>query len=132
MDDHTISTNDLFANSEDGAALIAESAPRFQRRLTDKILAAFTHAYALDEVELASALYACLVKAEGVTEDENQDRSENQSLGLAQYWIKLVDSKRRYEAILSNGGVPEDPKAKDMQTKMREAFAAWYQQFEAE
>jgi hypothetical protein len=132
MEDRTISTNDLFSDYEDGGNLIAESAPRFHRRLSDKILAAFTHAYVLDEVELASTLYACLVSAEEITEAEDKDRADNQALGLAQYWIKLVDSKRRYEAILSNGGAPGDPNAEDVRNEMRTAFAAWYRQFEAE
>src|SRR5512141_2876572 len=38
--------------------------PRYNRRLTDKILAAFNHAYAMGEMDLARNLWECLVAAE--------------------------------------------------------------------
>ena len=132
MEDEKVSTDDVFADLQNQADILARSSPRFHRRLTDKILAAFTHAYVMDEVELASTLYAGLVFAQDVHEHEAEERAQNQALTLAQYWIRLVDSKRRYEAMLSQGGEAGDPKAEQARNEMRVAFNAWYKQFETD
>ena len=63
-------------HSFDGAAqdiVSATGAPRYNRRLSDKILAAFNHAYAVGEIEIASRLREVLARL-----DNDQAEGEGQ------------------------------------------------------
>ena len=127
----TLPSTSLFSDSESSLTLIDDANPRYQQRLTDKILAAFTHSYALDEIELATELWAALELAERVSERENSRRVPNQALRLAQYWIKLVDAKRRYHDAMSIAGGREGEADQALQ-EMKAAYQAWQVQFDEE
>lgn len=118
----TISASQLF--SDDASEFFIDAGvPRYNRRLTDKILAAFNHAYAMGEVELARSLWECLATAEKLG-DQHHRRRPNQSLNLASEWVAFVDARDRYRET-SRGGksVPDD--ASVAFRKMRDAYQAW-------
>lgn len=88
-----IAAAELF--SDEGEILADAGMPRYTRRLTDKILAAFNHAYALGHVDIARGLWECLAAAEGLA-SRNAQRRPNQALDLAADWVAFVDARERY------------------------------------
>src|SRR5690606_5061814 len=72
--------------------------PEFDRRLTDKILAAFNHAYAVGEVEVARRLHTVLALAEGhergrVLAASGMERRGNGALAQADLWVAYVEAR---------------------------------------
>ncbi len=97
--------------------------PRYNRRLTDKVLAAFNHAYAMGEMELARALWECLVTAEKLGQQHHR-RRPNQALDLAAEWVAFVDARDRYRDVSrTNKGRPDD--SSGAFRTMRDAYQAW-------
>jgi hypothetical protein len=104
--------------------------PRYNRRLTDKILAAFNHAYAMGEMEIARTLWECLVAAEKLGQ-QHQRRHPNQAVGLAAEWVSFVDARDRYRE--ASRARPADPgEASDAFRSMRDAYQSWLAQNETE
>jgi len=100
--------------------------PRYNRRLTDKILAAFNHAYAMGEMEIARTLWECLVAAEKLGQ-QHQRRHPNQAVGLAAEWVSFVDARDRYREV--SRARPADPgEASDAFRTMRDAYQSWLAQ----
>lgn len=121
----TISAAQLF--SDDASEFFIDAGvPRYNRRLTDKVLAAFNHAYAMGEMDLARSLWQCLVEAEKLGQDGH--RRPNQALDLAAEWVAFVDARDRYRNASraqhgSPGGAPDT--ASDAFRTMRDAHQAW-------
>ena len=66
--------------------------PRYNRRLSDKILAAFNHAYAVGEIEMASRLREILARLDkDQAEGEGQRRDGAIALCQADLWIEFVE-----------------------------------------
>ena len=121
-----ISAVQLFSD-ESGEAFADAGVPRFNRRLTDKILAAFNHAYSLGEMDLARALWECLVAAEKLSFENDARRRQNQAVDLAAEWVAFVDARDRYREI--SRGVATDPKeASSALDAMKGAYKKWREQ----
>lgn len=100
--------------------------PRYNRRLTDKILAAFNHAYAMGEMDLARNLWECLVAAEKLGQISHSRRRPNQALDLAAEWVAFVDARDRYREV-SRTPQTQTPAedASDAFRNMRDAYQSW-------
>jgi hypothetical protein len=106
------------------AAIAAErfGAPRHDRRLTDKILAAFNHAYATGAVQTANHLKAVLAEVED-KERARYARRNATALSQADLWIAFVEARNRYNSLCETGdGAAGTEKALDA---MKDAYRAW-------
>ncbi len=118
-----ISVSQLF--SDDASEFFIDAGvPRYNRRLTDKVLAAFNHAYAMGEMELARSLWECLVAAEKLGQQQHQRRRPNQALDLAAEWVAFVDARDRYREV-SRLPQTKGEDASDAFRMMRDAYQSW-------
>lgn len=91
------------------------------RRLSDKILSAFTHAYAIGEVEVAESLRAVLVLN---IDQQNSDSAEPlgvDPLSQADLWVSFVEARNRYKEA-SDGNSPAAGEALEA---MKDAYRQW-------
>ncbi|HEY7607723.1 MAG TPA: hypothetical protein VIF14_00705 [Alphaproteobacteria bacterium] len=118
-----INASQLF--SDDASEFFIDAGvPRYNRRLTDKILAAFNHAYAMGEMDLARNLWECLVAAEKLGQQYHHRRRPNQSLDLAAEWVAFVDARDRYREV-SRTPQAAGENASDAFRAMRDAYQSW-------
>lgn len=121
-DSTTISAAQLF--SDDASEFFIDAGvPRYNRRLTDKILAAFNHAYAMGEMDIARSLWDCLVAAERLGQQYRR-RRPNQALDLAAEWVAFVDARDRYREA-SRTPHADPARASDAFRGMRDAYQSW-------
>lgn len=117
-----INASQLF--SDDASEFFIDAGvPRYNRRLTDKILAAFNHAYAMGEMDLARNLWECLVAAEKLGQ-QYQRRRPNQALDLAAEWVAFVDARDRYREVSRTPQTAAE-EASDAFRSMRDAYQSW-------
>lgn len=117
-----INASQLF--SDDASEFFIDAGvPRYNRRLTDKVLAAFNHAYAMGEMDLARSLWECLVAAEKLGQQQHQRRRPNQALDLAAEWVAFVDARDRYREVSRAPQTGDD--ASDAFRSMRDAYQSW-------
>lgn len=85
------------AGSADGANPFG--IPGYLRRLSDKILSAFNHAYAAGEEEIAYRLHDALVAAEQQARLQHPERRIGTALQQAGLWVAYVDACNLYLSI---------------------------------
>lgn len=115
------------ANGADGVQAIASDTgiPRYNRRLSDKILAAFNHAYAVGEVDIAARLREVLARLDEAQPDgEGQRRDGTIALCQADLWIEFVEARNDYRSACD--GIDSDPIALDCRLEvMKSAYQRW-------
>jgi hypothetical protein len=115
-------------HSFDGAAqdiVSATGAPRYNRRLSDKILAAFNHAYAVGEIEIASRLREVLARLDNdQAEGEGQRRDGTIALCQADLWIEFVEARNDYRAVCDKPG-KETGAVETSLDAMKDAYRRW-------
>ena len=99
--------------------------PKYRRRLTDKILAAFNHAYSMGETDLADMLWNSLVAAEKISQKQHSRRRPNQAIELAAKWIAFVDARNRYRALSDGDHAATTAEAGQAFQAMKAAYLAW-------
>lgn len=100
--------------------------PRYNRRLSDKILAAFNHAYAVGEIEVAAGLREVLARLDnGQDANEEQQRRDGMiALSQADLWIEFVEARNDYRAACEKQD--SDPIALDcMLEVMKSTYGRW-------
>ena len=102
------------------------AAADFTRRLSDKILAAFNHAYAVGEVEMAKHLRKLLEKNESARGAGDDNRSEYDPVRRADLWVTFVERRNRYHAACENGRPNAKSTAKALED-MKDAYRRWCQ-----
>src|SRR5262245_55172056 len=118
-----INASQLF--SDDASEFFIDAGvPRYNRRLTDKVLAAFNHAYAMGEMDLARSLWECLVAAEKLGQVTHSRRRPNQALDLAAEWVAFVDARDRYREVSRTPQAPAEDTS-DAFRNMRDAYQSW-------
>lgn len=76
--------------------LVAEGRPRFERRLTDKLLLAYNQAYAQGETRLAERLRTLLEEAEAAGRRRRPDRRRQRAGRQADLWTAFCDARELY------------------------------------
>lgn len=99
-------------------------APAHDRRLGDKILAAFNHAYAMGERPIASVLIEALIKAESRMLEDGLERRGDSVLAQADAWVAFVDSRNAYNALSTRDGA-EPGVAEAAFLRMKQAYRLW-------
>jgi len=111
--------------ADDGSELFDDvGVPDFNRRLTDKILAAFNHAYSLGEVEVARKLQAVLALAEKSASSKKTARQNGKAANQAELWMTFVKARDRYRPL----ALAESADALTMSMaleEMKEAYKVW-------
>jgi hypothetical protein len=108
----------------DGMTAVA-GVPRHNRRLGDKVLAAFNHAYAVGALDVASQLRAILARIEADRgEMHGERRYSSTTLGQADLWMAFVEARNDYQAACdaSDG---ESAVAEAALDAMQKAYEAW-------
>ena len=127
---NALSASDLFSDSTGSVSMLELGQPRYSRRITDKVLAAFNHAYVLEEIELAQKLWDALVLAEEASLRQHSRRRPNQAIELAEKWVALVDARHRHQKFAKDPALSSTPEAEDAYADMRMAYRAWMEQFD--
>lgn len=98
--------------------------PNHLRRLSDKILAAFNHAYAAGEEEIARRLHSALVAAERQAASQNPERRIGTSLLQAELWVGYIETRNRYLGMAQDSAT--DPRTlATAEREMRAAYKQW-------
>lgn len=102
--------------------------PRHSRRLSDKVLAAFNHAYAVGEIEVAAKLREILARLERERVlAHSQRRADTVALHQADLWVSFVEARNDYRmaciAAPANAG-----EVADCLDAMKEAYRRWSSQ----
>ena len=103
--------------------------PGFDRRLTDKILAAFNHAYAVGDLQVAQRLHAVLALAEDHERScllacTGVERRGGGALDHADLWVAYVEARNSYQAVCQPG-MPESDEARAAFAAMKQAYQRW-------
>lgn len=103
--------------------------PAFDRRLTDKILAAFNHAYAVGDIEVARRLRAVLAMAEEherrrVREEPGRERRGGAAVDQADLWVAYVEARNRYQLLVATQG-PQGAESCAAFETMKRAYRRW-------
>jgi len=123
-------STELDTVSSAGSAIVIASdtgLPRYNRRLSDKILAAFNHdyAYAAGEIEIASRIREMLARLDkDLPEGEGRRRDGAIALCQADLWIEFVEVRNDYRTVCDK---PETDSAA-IQTSvdaMKDAYQRW-------
>lgn len=124
MDSHSvISANELFA--EDPSDFFVDMGlPNYNRRLTDKILAAFNHAYSVGEFDLAESLRELLIEAEKRGQQQFPGRRPNQAQEQADRWVEFVEARERYREAEQATDIDPETKA-ELLKEMRDSYQRW-------
>ena len=108
--------------------------PKFDRRLSDKILSAYNHAYAADEVELANKLRVLLEEADskeiahcernGASVLDIPIRRNSNAVHKARLWSQFVDARQGYISMSIRENTSTD-QIKIAFDGMRASYARW-------
>ena len=96
------------------------------RRLSDKILSAFNHAYAIGEIEIARRLRDVLAKNEVCNALAAELRDQHDPLGMADLWVEFVETRNRYKWVCDHHR-SEPGAAEEALEAMKEAYRRWSQ-----
>jgi len=114
--------------AECGIDISSLGVPGFDRRLTDKILAAFNHAYAVGDVEVAHRLHTVLVLAEdherGRLPARGAERRGGGAVDQADLWVAYVEARNGYQALCQAGGA-DSAEARAAVEAMKRAYQRW-------
>lgn len=110
--------------SEEGGPLgdaepLGETA--YSRRLSDKILSAFNHAYALGEADIAGHLRNALQACAELERNVGGTRAQVRALDQADMWVNYVDARDAFNAVKRR----REGNADQALTRMREAYRRW-------
>ena len=98
--------------------------PRFNRRLSDKILAAFTHAYASGEQDVANQLRGALVMSEKNAVAKYTERRQSTAVLAADHWVTFIEARNKYKTLCERAGGGDAPVDAALQA-MKDAYIAW-------
>ena len=104
--------------------LVAHPAPKYDRRLSDKILAAFAHAYEVGERGVAARLRRALEEAEQNAAAAHPERRASNALLQADLLIEFVDAREAYKRTAERD--PDDIEEIDRASReMLDAYRRW-------
>ena len=95
-----------------------------ERRLSDRILAAFTHAYGCGAKDVAMALLDALECAEAAGRQGRPERRRSNALMQADRWVAFVDARDAYNQIC-NRKPCKSATAEKALARMKAAYMHW-------
>ncbi len=99
--------------------------PARSRRLSDKVLAAFNHAYAVGEIDVAANLRGILAKLEKERVLAHSQRKANPvALSHADLWVVFVEARNDYRVACEDESLNADAVA-GVLAQMKEAYQRW-------
>jgi hypothetical protein len=96
---------------------------QYDRRLSDKILAAFNHAYATGAHKVADRLRHVLVDVEG-TERRNYERRSASAVSQADLWVTFIRARNGYNELVARRDTSPEKVASALET-MKDAYRVW-------
>ena len=102
------------------------SAPRHEitRRLSDKILTAFNHAYSIGENEIADKQREVLACNEKNSRVEVEQRGNFDPIDQANLWVAFIEARNRYKKVSDHRNSQRE--ATDMALEaMKDAYRRW-------
>ena len=117
----------VISSSSQGVEEIASETgmPSQNRRLSDKVLAAFNHAYAVGEIDVAANLREILAKLERdrvIT--HSQRRAIPVALSQADLWVEFVEARNDYRIACDDESLDTAAVTK-LLDRMKEAYQRW-------
>jgi hypothetical protein len=103
---------------------VESGVPEYNRRLTDKILDAFTHAYSIGEVDVANRLRAILGEVEDAGARRYPGRRVNDADEQAESWVRFVEARDLYRRIAQSSKAEPDQISVALE-QMKEAYKHW-------
>ena len=100
--------------------------PEYTRRLADKILSAFNHAYASGQHDIAHDLRAALVKLDERVRTAGPTRRAQSILDEADRWVAFVQARDRYKTLSGAAGAAPSAVG-DALAALKSAFKLWCQ-----
>ena len=108
----------------DSNIILSIGRPEHDRRLTDKILGAFNHAYANGDVGVAATLRRALEEAELGPIPSASDRRLSTALLQADLWVEFVEARKAYHRATERDR--RDPaEIEESRLEMIEAYRRW-------
>jgi hypothetical protein len=108
--------------------------PAFDRRLSDKILAAHNHAYAIGDVGLAAQLMAQLERTEDAEREAYRRKSsgsfgsysprQSSAVAHGRLWQAYVDARNAYNTLNLQADAPS-ARVVRAATEMKRCYAKW-------
>jgi hypothetical protein len=99
--------------------------PAKSRRLSDKVLAAFNHAYAVGEIDVAAQLREILAKLERDRVVAYSERKATPvSLSHADLWVEFVEARNDYRMACEDNSLDAEGVARFLD-KMKDAYQRW-------
>ncbi|HEY5597469.1 MAG TPA: hypothetical protein VIK47_01580 [Kiloniellales bacterium] len=98
--------------------------PPRDRRLTDKILGAFNHAYASGEIGVAAALRRALEEAELGPGYNVPERRTSIALVQADLWVEFVEARKAYGRATERQQ-PDPAEIEESRRDMIDAYRRW-------
>ena len=98
--------------------------PEHSRRLSDKLLAAYNHAYATGEREIAHQLKTILHDVEQRVRGLGRKTRNSAALADADKWTRFVDARDRYH-VLKDDSRFDPATVGEALDEMKDAFKSW-------
>jgi hypothetical protein len=99
--------------------------PSYSRRLSDKVLAAFNHAYAVGEIDVAARLREILAKLETERVLSHSQRHANPvALSHADLWVDFVEARNDYRVACNDDDLDAEA-VEVILDKMKDAYQCW-------
>ncbi len=108
----------------DNTLTSGDNGTEVSRRLSDKILNAFNHAYAVGENEIANKLKIALEANEARRSGPTDHRATYDPLGQAEKWVAFVEARNRYKQV-STTAETESVAAIEALEAMKETYRLW-------
>ncbi len=95
---------------------------KHNRRLTDILLAAFNHAYAVGERDIAETLHGLLQELDG-RQYNGKERRRSDALSQAELWVAFVEARDRYRKLCDER--PDHTNTLTALEAMKESYRRW-------
>lgn len=104
--------------------VVSTPGPTYDRRLADKIFAAFAHAYEARAFAAAAILRRALEETERAGRAGPGERRRSSALRQADLWVAFVDAREAYRC--ASARTPGDPEEVEQARRdMFEAYRRW-------
>jgi hypothetical protein len=100
-----------------------EGKPQYDRRLSDKILAAFNHAYASGAHNVADRLRHVLVDVESGERRQYERRSAS-AVSQADLWVSFIRARNGYNELVARSDASPEKVESALET-MKDAYRVW-------